>query len=190
MDQFEFEVNELGRRMGIVNIRNSLSSVPSDCKILKTKVDKLGRDQKSSYINKNGLIWILRKSRKKDIDIVANSYGIKLDTLYIPSTERTTLDIIIRVFAREKIIEQYKVDIKGKIYYLDVYFPEYKLAIECDENHHKRQNEIDIKRQEDIEKEFNIAFLRYIPNSKEENIIYNLIRDIYNIISDAKVRSL
>ena len=50
-------------------------------------------------------------------------------------------------------------------YRIDLYFPEHKLAIECDEHDHKdRQIDYEIWRQKFIEDQLNCRFIRYNPD--------------------------
>jgi very-short-patch-repair endonuclease len=46
--------------------------------------------------------------------------------------EQQTLSAITNTFKIEKFEDQFKIG----TYYLDLYFPEYKIVLECDENGH------------------------------------------------------
>ena len=67
-------------------------------------------------------------------------------------------------------------------YNIDLYFHDYKLAIEVDEKGHKDRNiDHEIKRQETLEKELNYEFIRINPD--EENLnIFKAINEIYRHI--------
>mgnify|MGYP003588348064 CR=1 FL=1 len=65
--------------------------------------------------------------------------------------------IVEKLFDGFEIIPQY---IVGD-FVIDWYIPELKLAIEFDENHHKRRTKIDTLRQTKIEKKLHCKFLRY-----------------------------
>ena len=57
-------------------------------------------------------------------------------------------------------------------YKIDVYFHDYKLAIEPDEKGHRDRNtDHEIKRQKALEKELNCKFIRIDPNDKNFNIL-------------------
>ena len=53
-------------------------------------------------------------------------------------------------------------------YRIDLYFPKYNLAIECDEFDHRHRNiEYEVERQKHIEKLFNCTFVRFNPDAKD-----------------------
>ena len=86
----------------------------------------------------------------------------------------------------EKMIKQYVV----KQYFIDLYFPEYNLAIECDENIHNRKliKENDIDREHNIKLEIKgIYFIRYEPFKKDFSI-FNVINKIYKYIIEIKIK--
>jgi very-short-patch-repair endonuclease len=66
-------------------------------------------------------------------------------------------------------------------YRIDLYFPKYKLAIECDEKAHKNKIEEDIKRENDIKSILNCTFIRYQPEEKDFCISF-VINCIYQHI--------
>jgi len=78
------------------------------------------------------------------------------------------------------MIQQYKV----KQYFIDLYFPEYKLGMECDENKHDRKliKNYDMDRENNIKNEIkDMYFIRYEPDKKDFNI-FNVINKIYKYI--------
>lgn len=88
----------------------------------------------------------------------------------------------MQAFNGEDMQRQYPVS-RGK-YRIDLYFPKYKLAIECDEfGHSDRPEGYDETRQEYIKNELNCRFIRYNPDSDNFsifNVINNIINYIYN----------
>lgn len=79
------------------------------------------------------------------------------------------------MFLKVKIFKsQYSVD----KYRIDLYFIDYKLAIECDENRHNSKKENDEIRQNYIESKLNCKFIRYNPEEKDFNI-FKVIGEIY-----------
>ena len=72
--------------------------------------------------------------------------------------EQDKLRQIMQAFNGEEMIKQFSV---GK-YKIDLYFPRYKLTIECNEfDHRDRDIEYEIKRQKFIEDQLNCTFIRY-----------------------------
>ena len=76
---------------------------------------------------------------------------------------------------------QFSVD----VYRIDLYFPYYKLAIECDEMNHNElhHKEKDVIRELNIKKQLQCTFIRYKPYSKDFNI-FEVINDIYQHIKN------
>ena len=66
-------------------------------------------------------------------------------------------------------------------YYIDLYFEDYNLAIECDENDHNDRCEIYEKNREQFLLEKNITIIRYNPNHKNFDLSY-VLRKITKIL--------
>ena len=67
-------------------------------------------------------------------------------------------------------------------YRIDLYFHDYKLALEVDEKGHKdRDINYEIERQKSIEKELGCAFIRINPDEQNFNI-FNAINKIHRHI--------
>ena len=78
---------------------------------------------------------------------------------------------------------QYNVD--G--YRIDLYLPEHKLALECDElGHRERDIEYEVKHQKHIEEKLGCKFIRYNPDAEDFNLfkvingIFLAIQQIWN----------
>ena len=92
--------------------------------------------------------------------------GFKLQDV-ISCKEQTVLESIKHTFEGENIQTQYTVI--G--YRTDLYFHEYKLAIEVDELIHNDRNiDYEIQRQGVIEKELGCVFIRNNPDAEDFNI--------------------
>ena len=81
--------------------------------------------------------------------------------------EQSVIESIRDIFKGEDVRIQYTV--LG--YRIDLYFYEYKLAIEIDElGHNDRNTDYEIKRQREIEKELNCVFIKTNPDAADFNI--------------------
>ena len=70
-------------------------------------------------------------------------------------------------------------------YRIDLYFYDYKLAIEIDENGHSdRNSDCEIKRKRSIEQELGCEFIRVDPD-KEEFTILKAINEIFRLIKQS-----
>lgn len=92
-------------------------------------------DPRTILITHDGVVEILLKTRKcisNDVLFLLKKFGIETTNKKCLTKEQQTLSHIANVFKTEKIEDQFKVD----CYYLDMYFTDYKIVIECDENGH------------------------------------------------------
>ena len=84
------------------------------------------------------------------------------------ATKKLCLHNFLEVFKNENIHRQFICD----KYKIDLYFIDYKLAIECDEIHHIYNKESDKIRQEYIKTKLNCSFIRFNPYDEEFNILH------------------
>ena len=70
-----------------------------------------------------------------------------------------------------------------------MYFPEYRLAIETDENGHSNRNiENEIKRQKAIEQELDCKFTK-IDSDKEDFDIFKTINEVFRHVKQSPKKS-
>ena len=104
----------------------------------------------------------------------------------INTKEQTVLRSIKDAFEGEDMQTQYTVI--G--YRIDLYFHEYKLAIEVDElGHNDRNIDYEIQRQKALERELNCVFIRINPDEKDFNI-FKEINKIHRHIKKSTKKSL
>jgi very-short-patch-repair endonuclease len=130
------------------------------------------------FINEKGLKSLVCKSRmSKSIDL-AKLLQIDINNHKYECKESETLRAIMKAFKGENMKEQYAV----LDYRLDLYFPTYNLAIECDEFNHKNRCPIKEKdRYDKITKKLNCKWLRFDPDDKDFSI-FDVINRIFLII--------
>ena len=169
--------NDIGKLLNIKNIRDSIINYKN--KVLIKRPSKTGI-KNVIYINYDDLLKLFCKTRKPNIIEIANDLDINLNNEIYTSIETDTLKCILQSFKGEEMIQQYNI----KSYFIDLYFPKYKLAIECDETGHYRDlmKNNDIIREDNIKLEIkDIYFIRYKPEEKDFNI-FNVINKIYQFI--------
>ena len=153
-------------------------------------IKAIKNSRETKYINKQGITELLLKSQKPPEKLlkVANVFDIKLTTLEpihkdslnikVLSKEQQTLGNIIQAFNGESFLLQHTV---GK-YKIDLYMPDYKLAIECDEyGHSDRNKEYEQTRENYIKNKLECVFIRFNPDAPDFNI-FNVINKMYNHI--------
>ena len=110
---------------------------------------------------------------------IAKKLGINVNHILNTRKEQDSIHAILKTFKGENMLTQYSVG----TYRIDLYFPDYKLAIECDEyDHSDRDQEYEQTRQHYIEDKLGCKFIRYNPDSKNYNI-FNVLNKIYKEMS-------
>lgn len=130
------------------------------------------------FINKNGLEQLVSSSRMPNAISIAQKLGINVNHILNTRKEQDSIHAILKTFKGENMVRQYRVG----TYYIDLYFPKYKLVIECDEfGHSDRDQDYEKTRQYYIEDKLGCKFIRYNPDSKDYNI-FNVLNRIYKEI--------
>ena len=137
---FEYFVGyEIVSLIGYKNVSQVITNNVSKSNLLEFKdypgPKKPKLDPKTILITRDGAIEILIKTRKRispDVLHILKKFNIDTTNRKCLTKEQQTLSAITNTFKTEKFEDQYKIG----SYYLDLYFPEYKIVVECDENGH------------------------------------------------------
>jgi len=189
---FEYFIGyQITSLIGYTNVTQALTNVSKQHKLEFRDypgVKKPLIDPKTILITGDGVVELLIKTRKRltpDILHMLKKFGIDTTNRKCLTKEQQTLSAIANAFKTEKIDDQFKV---GK-YYLDMYFPEYKIVVECDENGHSdRKPYKERERMDYVNKEFDINdthWMRYNPDEHDFDLS-KVIGRIYNRIILAK----
>ena len=152
-------------------------------------------DPRTILISRDGAIEILIKTRKRisaDVLHLLKEFHIETTNMKCLTKEQQTLSAITNAFKTEKFEDQYKIG----SYYLDLYFTEYKIVVECDENGHAdRKPYKERERMDYVNKELDIDdsnWIRYNPDEKDFDIskmigkIYTKMKEI-KFINESKI---
>jgi len=172
-------MKDLGKILD-TNIFSHNCKIKTEKVLIKSKTN--GGEQLMCYVTHKGLIKYLSKLRLTSAIDFCNKIGLDISRNIFSSMETDTLKCIMDVFQNENYEEQYVV---GK-YRIDLFFPQYMLAIECDEDHHNSiiNTENDIKRENEIKEQLDgCVFIRYKPFLTDFNI-FTVINKIYNHIME------
>jgi very-short-patch-repair endonuclease len=154
----------------ILNITNPSESIKKVDKrnifIKSVKRKKATGKQLTNFVNIEGLKNIIFKSKSSKVKILINMLELSIDVVF-PREEAHYISIIETSLDFYSNIKQYKIG----SYYIDLYFPDYKIAIEVDEDNHKfRSKELEKQREDFIIKELNCKFIRFNPTVPLFNI--------------------
>lgn len=173
---YYYRAQDLAGILNITNCHTSTVYYPKEEKKLLT-TNTTGGPQKCLFLNENGVKRLIVSSRKQDVCKIAEYFDVGiLDYKHLP-TETETMMFIQRCFCDENIVREYNIG----SYRLDMYFVDYKLAIECDEEKHNNQQIQDQERQEYLETVYGITFLRYKPQ-RDKLEVAKVINQIHNFI--------
>ena len=131
------------------------------------------------YINEEGMTELLARIQQPLAKELAEYMGIKIIGHKYVRKEAGTIYTIQKVFEGISMKRQFSIG----SYRIDLYFPEHKLAIECDEHDHKdRDINYETRRQKFIEDHLNCKVIRYNPDAKDfaiESVLNKIFQYIY-----------
>ena len=162
-------LEDVARGLGFTQVKNGVEYVRWE-RIWQC----LGFEQRTEHITTKQLQKLIQSTNRiierKWYDIA----GISIHNVIL-TKEQETIDFIADCFRYcTSIVLQKKV---GN-YKIDLYFPEYNIAVECDEfGHSDRNQQYEEARQKAIEKEIGCKFIRYNPDS-EGFVISSVISEI------------
>jgi len=167
--------NSIAKILNITNIRSLVSSYDS-CEKEIIPIKTKGGIQNVSFITWSAFIKLISKSRKSEAIELATLLNLNINMRYYVSIETDIIKCILTTFEGSVMIPQYRVN----NYMIDLYFPEYLLAIECDENHHENKTNIicDKIRENELIHTLGCRFIRFSPNKKDFNL-FKLLNDIF-----------
>lgn len=109
---------------------------------------------------------------------IAQKLNVSIQTDVAVTKEQKTIAYIMRAFKHLNSVQQYRID----PYRIDLYFPDERIAIECDEHGHRRYPaEDEYHRQSFIEHQLRCTFIRYNPDAANFHIA-DVIHEIIMLI--------
>lgn len=118
-----------------------------------------------TFLNKKGLISYLSANGNQNSLFILDKLGV--DFVPVFKTEETEyIEIISNAFKHLKPVREYSLDHIR----IDLYFPDHKLAIECNERNHCGYNPVIEKLRSDYIKTNNIKLIVFNPHEKNFNI--------------------
>lgn len=133
-------------------------------------------------VNLDAVKKILNHSNKIGARKLAEILGINVCDIFLSTKEQTHIGIICDVFTNENKIDQFCIG--G--YRIDLYFSDYKLAIECDENGHYSRNQDHEKIRQSYIESHGVSFIRFNPDDDCFNI-YRVIGNIHTFMIHHKI---
>ena len=187
---------EVAALLGYANPKNVITNNVSKCNQLVFRdypgVKDPDLDPRTILITRDGAVEILLKTRKRitpDVLHILKTFGIETTNRKCLTKEQQCLLSITNTFKTEKFEDQYKVD----CYYIDLYFPDYKILVEVDENGHKDRKPGDERERMDIVNEIlgvdDNNWIRFNPDEYNFDIT-KVTGKIYRKIDEIKNKQL
>ena len=172
-----YKVKDIGIALKVKNINESIANIHKSM-VSKFKTKTNGGSQSCNFVNIDGLKRLVINSRSTEAEQLCRDLGIELFSLKYESKEASSIGAIMKAFAGENMQKEHTV----LNYRIDLYFPDYNLAIECDENGHDDRSPVEERRrQRRISKKIDCQWLRFNPDSDDFNI-FTVINQIFTII--------
>lgn len=176
-DEWYFRASDIGHKLGLKNIRTSVRTFDQNKKKIFSIKTKSGKQQ-ISFISFIGCIELFARSKSIISEEILKI--LDYDSIKVISIESKTIGFIKHCFRDEEMIQQFSVG----YYRIDLYFPKYKIAVECDEKSaHTTHEQLhkDKARQHFIESELGCTFIRYRPEEDDMELA-DVIYKIHKII--------
>lgn len=156
----------------------SLSRVDKVAKVIitdnikKALCETNGGKQKVLVTNSEGIKQLLTSTRSHNItellNILSPKFNIELDVKYV-CKEASCLRVLMSVFRDYNLKIQYTENIFP--YRIDLYFIDFKIAIECNEfGHSNYSKDEEEKREKIISDKLSCKFIKFNPDEKNFNI--------------------
>lgn len=142
--------------------------VPQESKCLEKVLIRNSCRPNTIFINTTGFRILISKSKLVNAREMAKELDMEVNDFHTVRMETSTINFIMNAFKGQKMRTQKRID----NYIIDLYFPKYRIAVECDEKAHfsKKHQEEDAIRQKYLEEEYGIEFVRYRPEKSDADI--------------------
>jgi very-short-patch-repair endonuclease len=183
-----FVARDIATILGYKNTRDSILTHVRNCDKINFKGLKLIYPEivivlhsQTTLITTKGVISLFTSGRKNNelfLNWLKENYNISYCIIKRLTKEQGYIEVILKSFDGEKILRQYQVN----KYFVDLYLPDYKLVIECDEhNHADRDAMYEIDRTNKITEILECKFIRFNPDEKKFDI-FKVINNIFKHI--------
>jgi|694.fasta_scaffold65736_3 very-short-patch-repair endonuclease len=180
-----YRASDIGCILKITNIRASI--VKYDCTEKhyivcdSESTNNIRKHQNYAYLSHKGLEKLLFSSRSSESMKMNELMGMEVARKWFPCIELDVVTNILSAFRSENVCRQFACD----KYRIDLYFIDHKIAVECDELHHRSEtNKTKDKMRETVLKQnLHCEFIRFNPFDPQFNV-FELIGKIHSAITE------
>jgi very-short-patch-repair endonuclease len=167
-----YKGNDLAQRIGYKDPKQAIRlHVPTDLVVLGIDIGLIGdKNQKSyKYVTSLGILHLIHRSRMPNSLTIAKQLGLPISVKFKAYYhEISTINAIMRTFEGTRMLYQHTVE--G--YRIDLFFPDCRLAIECDEKDHIAYNGAnELHRQQVITSTLDVSWIRYNPDENDFDLL-------------------
>lgn len=159
-----FRAKDIGAILNLKDVGSSLRSYDED-EVQVIVSNTAGGPQPQIFITTAGVRHLLAKSRKPAAASLAKAFGMVVHNNHYICVEAAALDFLQTSLKGLDMHLQFFV---GQ-YFIDLYFPKARVAIECDENNAHGPGRVsnDLIRQRFVETKLHCTFVRFRPQQKD-----------------------
>ena len=173
LDELWLNERHFQQQLGLKNLLALTNQHPKQYKKQRYELNGSNEQPNRRFIHVDLALKIIMNCRTDESCKFNKKLGFKIRDV-INTKEQTVISAIKDAFEGKNMQTQYTV--LG--YRIDLYFHEYKLAIEVDElGHNDRNADYQIERQRALERELNCLFIRINPDAPD----FNIFREISKI---------
>jgi very-short-patch-repair endonuclease len=123
--------------------------------------------QKPEILHALVYLTLAALNESSDYRLKGVALGISFSSEIALTREQKTIGQIVRAFAHLRAERQYR----APPYAVDLYFPDHRIAVECDEHGHRSYNqEAETRRQQHLERALACTFVHYDPDAPGFNV--------------------
>lgn len=185
-----YRASDIGCILKITNIRASIVKYNCTEKHYivcdSDSTNNIRKHQKYVYLTHHGLEKLLFSSRSDEAIKLVGLMGIYSVRKWFPSIENDIMINIMDAFKGENAKRQYMCE----KYRIDLYFIDYRIAVECDELHHmgKTNKTNDEIRENALKQKLNCEFVRFNPFEPQFNVFELIGKIHFAIVEQLKMK--
>jgi very-short-patch-repair endonuclease len=175
-----YKANDLAKALGYSNFRKAITqNVPKEHIVHGGRLGfkNSANDAATKFLDKEGVTELVYASRIPGSIDIAKALAIPLSAKFKQHYhEMGTIKVIMDAFEGEKMLRQHW--LLG--YRVDLYFPELKIFVECDEKNHQGYDKEKEELRTRVLSQTGSRWVRYNPDEKDFNVI-RVINQIYRL---------
>jgi very-short-patch-repair endonuclease len=175
-----YRANDIANALKLSNIRSITRTYDCSEKFCKSTPTKSG-NQMVCHLTHKGLEKLAFASRSSESMKMNELLGMAVARKWFPCIELDVITNLLAAFRSENVCRQFACE----KYRIDLYFVDYKIAVECDELQHTSESNKtkDEMRETVLKQKLHCEFIRFNPFDPQFNV-FELIGKIHSAITE------